>query len=95
MKNTNIKMYYWKLKNSIINADPGTKFFSHENLKFFGVRESESRVLNGTVKIIDILGQEHDCYVLSERQRNAPAGVPQRYYSYWDISTFEQIFPAL
>lgn len=88
-------MYYWKLKNSIINADPGTKFFSHENLKFFGVRESESYVLKKTVIIADISGKSHECYILSEKQRNAPEGISQRHYSYWDISTFEQIFPAL
>lgn len=87
-------MYYWKLKNSIINADPGSKYFSYENLKFFGVRESESYVLKGTVKIFDILGREHECYVLSERQRNAPVGISQRHYSWWDVSTFERIFPA-
>lgn len=87
-------MYYWKLKNSIINADPTTQYFSYENLKFFGVRESESIVLKKTVIITDILGKRHECYILSEKQRNAPEGISQRHYSYWDISTFEQIFPA-
>lgn len=88
-------MYYWLLKNSIINADPGTKYFSYENLKFFGIRESESYVLKKTIIIADISGKNHECYILSEKQRNAPEGISQRHYSYWDISTFEQIFPAL
>ena len=86
-------MYYWSLKNSIINSNPGTKYFSYENLKFFGIRESESYVLKKTVEITDVLGRKHNCYVLSEKQRKAPIGISQRHYSYWDISTFEQIFP--
>lgn len=78
-------MEYFNLKVNHINHNPGSKFFSYSNLKFFGERESESRVLK---RIATVEG--HKCYVLSTYQHNAPAGC-ERHYSYFDVNTFELI----
>lgn len=61
---------------------PSSCFFSRNTLRFFGERINEMRVLKGTVKI-----NGHECWVLSTRQRKAPAGVSQRRYHYFDIIT--------
>ena len=66
---------------------PQSTYFSPDNLRFFGERISEMRVLKGTVMV-----DGHECWVLSTRQRNAPAGVPQRRYHYFDINTLEHIY---
>jgi len=65
---------------------PDSVFFSRDTLRFFGERISEMRVLKGTVKI-----DGHECWVLSTRQRKAPAGVSQRRYHYFDINTLEVV----
>lgn len=66
---------------------PDSHFFSKETLRFFGERISEMRVLKGTVTI-----DGHECWMLSSRQRNAPEGVKQRRYHYFDINTLEVVY---
>lgn len=66
---------------------PDSKFFSRDTLRFFGERISEMRVLKGTTMV-----NGHECWVLSSRQRNAPAGVRQRRYHYFDINTLEVVY---
>lgn len=65
---------------------PDSVFFSRDTLRFFGERISEMRVLKGTVMI-----DGHECWTLSSRQRNAPEGVKQRRYHYFDINTLEVV----
>lgn len=66
---------------------PDSTYFSRENLRFFGERISEMRVLKGTTMV-----DGHECWVLSTRQRNAPEGVPQRRYHYFDVNTLEHVY---
>ena len=70
--------------------NPRGHFFDRDTLKWFGERESEMRVLKETTKIRDISGEEHECYILSSRQR-PPFGKPIRVYHYFDNTTYEQI----
>lgn len=85
-------MTYYELKENILMNNPCSEFFT--SLRWFGIRESESRVLCYTIDIKGTDGHTHTCYILSERQRNAPKGVSQRHYTFWDISTFKEIFPS-
>lgn len=85
MKNTYYN--YYRLKSEIQTRYPDTHFFDRATLKFFGERESESRVLKKTVT-----RNGHICLILSTCQHNAPAGISKRHYTYFDIVTLEQIF---
>lgn len=71
---------------------PDGHFFDRDTLRFFGERFSDMRVLKKTVNITDCTGREYTCYVLSSVQRNHPSG-PTRVYHYFDVETFEDIFP--
>ena len=71
-------------------ARPDSHFFDSDTLKFFGETVSSMRLLKGTVKVTDSMGEEHNCYVLSSLQRNCPAG-PRRAHHYFDVNTLEHI----
>ena len=83
-KNINefIRAYYKK--------NPEGHYFDPETLKFFGERVSDMRLLKKTVKIKDILGVEHEAYVISRLQRNYPGGA-RRTYAYFDVNTLNDI----
>lgn len=68
-------------------------YFDRDTLKFFGERISEMRVLKDVIVLKDCTGENHTCYILSSLQRNHPIK-PTRHYTYFDIWTFEQIFPG-
>lgn len=70
--------------------NPDGHFFDADTLRFFGERRSEMNVLKDTTTITDWSGKEHECYVLSSRQRRFPGG-PRRAYYYFDTSTFDEI----
>ena len=69
-------------------AYPDSHFFDSDTLKFFGETVSSMRLLKGTVRVTDSMGEEHNSYVLSSLQRNCPAG-PRRVHHYFDVNTLE------
>ena len=69
---------------------PHGHFFDRDTLKFFGESLSTMRLLKGTVKIKDISGEEHECYVLSSLQKTHPLGA-RRVYTYFDVNTFDDV----
>lgn len=69
---------------------PTGHYFDSDTLRFFGERKSEMRVLKGTVKITDVCGDEHECYVVSSIQHKHPIK-PTRHYAYFDTTSFEHI----
>ena len=77
----NRKYYYLKLKEN---------FFDRDTLKFFGETVSSMRLLKGTVKVTDSMGEEHTCYVLSSLQKKHPMG-PRRAYHHFDAETLEHV----
>lgn len=81
------------LRVAYYDAYPDGHFFDHDTLKFFGERYSEMRLLKDTVKITDVLGTEHECYVVSSRQRIPLVGV-KRVHHYFDVKTLEDISRA-
>ena len=83
-------MNIYTLKKMHEAMHPNSHYFDRDTLKFFGERMSSMSVLKNVVKIKDMYGNEHETYCVSSLQRNAPGG-PQRYYSYFDTSTFERI----
>lgn len=58
---------------------PNGHFFDRDTLKFFGETVSSMRLLKGTVKATDSMGEEHTCYILSSLQKKHPMG-PRRAY---------------
>ena len=78
------------LRDAYYEKNPNGHYFDRDTLKFFGESFSSMRLLKGTVKIKDISGEEHECYVLSSLQRKHPAG-PRRKYTYFDVHTIEDI----
>ena len=83
----------FELKYNYEKHNPDGEFFNSSNLKFFGERWSEMRVLKNTTTITDCCNEKHECYVLSSLQRNAPGGA-KRAYHYFDVNTFEIVhFP--
>lgn len=83
-------MELYKLKAEYQNRHPNGHYFDRDTLKFFGERESEMKVLKTTAIITDVMGNDHECYVLSTRQR-PPFGKPIRKYHYFDIVTFDDV----
>ena len=71
-------------------AHPDSHFFDSETLKFFGETVSSMRLLKGTVNVADIMGEEHNCYVLSSLQKKCPAGL-RRAHHYFDVDTLEHV----
>lgn len=69
---------------------PDSHFFDSDTLKFFGETVSSMRLLKGTVKVTDILGEKHNCYVLSSLQRKPLAG-PRCIHHYFDVDTLEHV----
>lgn len=78
------------LRDAYYEKHPNGHYFDRDTLKFFGESFSTMRLLKGTVKIKDISGDEHECYVLSSLQRKYPGG-PRRKYTYFDIHTLDYI----
>ena len=78
------------LKERHMYTHPESHFFDRDTLKFFGERMSEMHVLKKTVRIKGILGEEHECYVLTSLQHKAPGG-PKRVSHYFDAFTYEQV----
>lgn len=70
--------------------NPHGHFFDRDTLKFFGESLSTMRLLKGTVKVTDICGEQHECYVLSRLQRKHPMG-PRRTYAYFDVDTLDDV----
>lgn len=81
----------YDLKRAYREKHPDGHFFDDETLRFFGERLSEMHVLKGTVKITDILGKEHECYVLSCYQR-PPFGQKKRVHHYFDVEDIDEVF---
>ena len=77
-----IKAYYEK--------HPDGHYFDKDTLRIFGERISDMYVLKDTVKIQDISGEEHECYIVSRLQRNHPGGA-RRTYAYFDVDTLNDI----
>lgn len=69
---------------------PDGHFFDRDTLKFFGETISTMRLLKGTVKVKDVSGEVHECYMLSKLQKNHPLG-PRRAYSYFDVDTLDDV----
>jgi hypothetical protein len=84
MKDINefIREYYRK--------NPRGHYFDRDTLKFFGERISDMRILKDTIKVKDVLGEEHEAYVVSRLQRKYPGGA-RRTYAYFDVNTLEDI----
>ena len=72
-------------------AHPNGHFFDRKTLKFFGERKSEMRLLKGTVKVTDVCGEVHECYVVSSVQRPGPPLKPRRKYHYFDVGTLNDV----
>lgn len=69
---------------------PNGHIFDRDTLKFFGETVSSMRLLKGTVKVTDSMGEEHTCYVLSSLQKKHPMG-PRRAYHHFDAETLEHV----
>ena len=72
------------------SAHPGGHYFDRDTLKFFGESQSTMRLLKGTVKVRDICGEEHECYMVSKLSKNYPGG-PRRTYAYFDVGTLDDV----
>lgn len=81
----------YTLKDMHMEKHPGSHFFDTDTLKFFGESMSSMTVLNTIVNVKDVMGDWHQCYVLSSRQSNAPGG-PKRAYHYFDTNTLDNIY---
>lgn len=80
-----------QLKTRYYEHNPEGHFFDGKTLKFFGERFSEMRVLKGTVNVTSAGGYEHECYMVSSRQRPGMGLAPKRVYHYFDVETFEHV----
>ena len=78
------------LRRAYYSTHPNGHFFDSDTLKFFGERFSEMRLLKGTVKIMALGGEEHECYVVSSRQRIPMVGT-KRVHHYFDATTLDDI----
>lgn len=71
--------------------NPKSSFFGRTELRAFGERLSEMRVLKKTEMHAFCKGdEERECYVLSTFQHNAPNG-GCRAHHYFDVKNFEHI----
>ncbi len=80
-----------QLEEAYKRTHPNGHFFDPKTLKFFGERRSDMRLLKGTVKIKDVCGDEHECYVVSVMQRPPAPLRKRRKYHYFDAATFEDV----
>lgn len=80
----------YDLRAAYYAKHPNGHFFDRETLKWFGERFSEMRLLKGTVKVTDSLGNEHTCYVVSSLQRIPLVG-RKRVYHHFDVETLGDI----
>jgi hypothetical protein len=84
-------MTVYELQDKTRKTEPC--YFSHDNLKFFGETMSSMKVLKNTYTITDCYGIAHECVCLSKLSRKYPGGA-RRTYDYFDVNTWERIFPA-
>jgi hypothetical protein len=82
----------WQLMEKFNELHPKSYFFSRGTLRFFGERISEMRLFK-RIHTIHTDNGEKDCYILSVKQRNAPEGVKQRVYKYFDAETLDLLRP--
>lgn len=80
----------YDLRGAYYAKHPNGHFFDYETLKFFGESMSTMRLLKGTVKVTDVCGEQHTCYVLSSLQRKHPSG-PRRTRHYFDVETLDDV----
>ena len=71
-------------------AHPDSHFFDDKTLRFFGETMSSMRLLKNHAVIKDVMGQSHECYVLSSSQK-PPFGNRHRVCHYFDTETLEQV----
>lgn len=83
-------MELYQLIRNYQRYHPNGHYFDRDTLKWFGERLSEMRVLKTLARITDIMGETHDCYVVSSIQR-PPYGRPQRKYAYFDVNNYNHI----
>lgn len=69
-------------------ANPNGHYFDRDTMKFWGNTRSRMYLYRNTVKGRDILGNEHECYVLKMWQRNPSHRME---YAYFDIATMQDI----
>lgn len=84
-------MTIYQFKKMHETKNPDSYYFSPDTLKFYGERLSEMRVYKKTTHITDDYGREHECYVISSYQRNAPKGVNPRKLHYFDVDTLDRV----
>jgi hypothetical protein len=90
-ENEAVKVYsVYDLKDKYYEKHPNGHYFDHDTLKFFGESLSTMNLLQGTRKITDICGEEHECYVLSSLQKKYPGGRRRR-YTYFDVCTLDDV----
>lgn len=80
----------YELRDAFCQKHPDSHYFDHDTLKFFGESLSTMRLLKNKAMVIDSLGEEHECYVLSRLQKKHPMG-PRRTYAYFDCETLEDV----
>lgn len=78
------------LRRAHESKNPESHFFNTDTLRFFGEKMSSMRLLNDHTVVKDVMGQEHECWVLSTLQK-PPFGNKRRVYHYFDVETLEQI----
>ena len=83
----------YELRREYNRNQPSGHFFDSDWLKMLGETMSSMRVLKGTVKIVDGLGVEHECYTLSTLQKIPFVG-KRRAYHHFDTTTFEHVVKA-
>lgn len=69
---------------------PSGHYFYRNTLKFFVECISDMRLIKNIETVTDILGEKHDCYVLSTLQRNNPMGT-RRKYTYFNVVTLDNV----
>lgn len=93
-----VNKFYGKSISYFIEAhkdkNPNSYYFSKGALKFFGEKLSEMRILKSTVVIKDLMGELHQCYVMSSVQHKYPNGAT-RHYTYFDVETLEEVWSSM
>lgn len=80
----------YELKAAHEAKHKGSHFFDEDTLKFFGETYGNMHLFKRTVVIKDSYRNDHECYILSTLQKNAPCGA-QRSYHHFDVKTLEVI----
>ena len=83
-------MTIYSFKQMYKEKNPDGHWFDKDTLKFFGEKLSEMKVLNGTYKVTDWMGNECEAYCVRHKQR-PPYGEPFWKETYFDVNTMENI----